>query len=843
MDLVQRKLTKAEWESIEIPEQENEKEILKMILHGYSNVNITINKSKSILSYLKINSKESIEYEKCIQSHIYNVYFSSIVSSFKTIFKETEEEYEFLSSIQPKSKQKIKKVDAIRVDLNDISKVKHLVFEYILLNELEFILKKKDVSYHYFTLYKLSKNNIERNEYVNKIINFFLKKWEDNVCFRNIVHQCVKHIEENEILAQYTDKQLYDHQKNIFTLTKLPDPKLILYIAPTGTGKTLTPLALSENYKIIFVCAARHVGLAFARSCITMNKKIAFAFGCKSTDEIRLHYFSAKDYVKDRKSGGIFKVDNSVGDKVEIMICDIQSYLSAMYYMMAFEPDCHKLLTYWDEPTITMDYTEHPLHEIIHKNWSENLIPNIVLSSATLPKAHELPNTISHFYEKFPNGQIHSIISHDCKKSIPLINNNGFVVLPHYLTDDYQKLLVCVKHCKDYLTILRYFDLPEISAFLQFMEEKLSPKNQIDRHFTSLDDITIQNIKEYYLYVLENIQETEWAMIFGQLQILRKQRIVNNDTIDIKGVRKTTEFRKIKSIGPGINVTPPVLNNQCAMYITTKDAYTLTDGPTIFLTQSIEKIANFYIQQSNIPKIVMDSILAKIEFNNNLNEKISILEKKIEDISHRNETTNDKAVSKPKTGKKEKNIEEDSSLRMMAVNLEKMQGSFKSVQLNDVYIPNKLEHVKKWMNETSRPERCYTSDIDEITIIQIMSLKVDDGWKILLLLGIGVFTNHENIEYIEIMKKMASLQRLYLIIADTDYIYGTNYQFCHGYISKDLQMSQDKIFQAIGRTGRGNIHQTYTIRFRDDNQLHLLFYPTEFKPEMYNMNRLFSGDN
>ena len=54
MDLNQRKLTKSEWDSIEIPISENEKQILKMIIDGYSNVNIRINNHDSIFTYLKI---------------------------------------------------------------------------------------------------------------------------------------------------------------------------------------------------------------------------------------------------------------------------------------------------------------------------------------------------------------------------------------------------------------------------------------------------------------------------------------------------------------------------------------------------------------------------------------------------------------------------------------------------------------------------------------------------------------------------------------------------------------------------------------------------------------------
>jgi len=111
---------------------------------------------------------------------------------------------------------------------------------------------------------------------------------------------------------------------------------------------------------------------------------------------------------------------------------------------------------------------------------------------------------------------------------------------------------------------------------------------------------------------------------------------------------------------------------------------------------------------------------------------------------------------------------------------------------------------------------------------------------VLLMMGIGVFINHENITYTEIMKRLADEQKLYMIIASSDYIYGTNYQFCHGYLSKDLDLTQEKIFQAMGRIGRNNIQQTYTIRFRDDQQILKLFTSETDKPEIINMNKLFN---
>jgi hypothetical protein len=294
-----------------------------------------------------------------------------------------------------------------------------------------------DWQLNYFTLSKLMLNNIEKlNRFVILICSTILENLEKEVNLLDIVRNAYDYIERNSSLLKYGDLSLYEHQKEIFVTMKQPNPKLVLYIAPTGTGKTLTPLGLSEAKKIIFVCAARHVGVALARAAISINKRIAFAFGCSSADDIRLHYFAAKDFTRDKRSGRIKKVDNSVGDKVEIIICDIRSYLPAMFYMIAFNKP-EDIITYWDEPTITMDYTDHGLHAIIKANWSKNLIPNVVLSSATLPKLYELDQTIADFKTKFADYTsvtinddcevtrvvrqpiIHNIVSHDCRKTIP----------------------------------------------------------------------------------------------------------------------------------------------------------------------------------------------------------------------------------------------------------------------------------------------------------------------------------------------------------------------------------------------------------------------------------------
>ena len=92
------------------------------------------------------------------------------------------------------------------------------------------------------------------------------------------------------------------------------------------------------------------------------------------------------------------------------------------------------------------------------------------------------------------------------------------------------------------------------------------------------------------------------------------------------------------------------------------------------------------------------------------------------------------------------------------------------------------------------------------------------------------------------MKRLAYEQRLYIIIAASDYIYGTNYSFCHGFIGKDLtHMTQQKIIQAMGRIGRNKVQQDYTIRFRDDDIMMRLFTKMEHNLEAVNMSTLFNS--
>ena len=849
--IIQGRLTKSEWNNMEIPVSPDELSIIKLIRDSYHNVQMKMNGNTSMIGVLKTSSSPEMH------AHLYQKHFESIVSECVKTYKLPEFSFDNSNGHNgnghKNSKNKIteiKKIDAIRIKNNESAINLKNIFEYTILKICKLLLSKKakwddekgekeekdanndsgsdsesdddDIDScswmsYYYALKMNMKNSIDHmNTHVLQFVNYLLDMFENDVDITSFIQYSEYFVEKNHLCTKFKDIELYDHQKQILTHAKSPNPKLVLYIAPTGTGKTLTPIGLSEKHKVIFVCAARHVGLALAKSAISIQKRIAFAFGCKSVDDIRLHYFAVKEATRDWRTGGIRKVDNSIGDNVDIIISDIQSYLHAMFYMKAFNP-VENIILFWDEPTITMDNETHEYHNIIHKNWKQNIIPNVVLSSATLPHEQELQATIADFKSRFSNAQVVSIVSHDCCKSIPIVNKGGCVQLPHTLFSNYADVLSSVAHCEKHKTLLRYFGIGKICDFISFVNKKQYYSNQrysVQRYFSSLDEITHTSIKLYYLTLLKNITQkpelNAWSIIYDHFK----------------------ECDKLyESTG----------------YITTSDAHTLTDGPTIFLTNDVEKIASFCLQTAQIPAQLIDDIMASIHHNNKLSEQIETIEKQIEDLLAESEKGSASSAGDDGKDKKNKFLDkkmDSGEVKLLNQKLQDLNEKVKRTALHDLFIPNRPAHLDKWFKGSFGPsgKKPWSGDIQDGYVEKIMLLSVESHWKILLLMGIGAITDHKNAKYNEIMKELAQDQKLFLIIASSDYIYGTNYQFCHGYISRDLHdMTQEKTIQAMGRVGRNSIQQDYTIRFRDDDLIQKLFLPSTNKLEADNMNKLFSS--
>ena len=855
MDLTQSKLTKKEWETIETPISSDERKILKMIISGYDDVNIHSNNNMSMFSFLKIDITTEIE------MYLYQKYFSPIITLIVLKYNLVPSNL-LIPSIEGLSLKRLKSADNIRLQNLEINigKNKHYIFEFLLIELASNLLKnlkknQNEYAFYLYTLIQLKKSSIHNiNQYVTEFIDNVIQLSSAKTNIGNIIHNSYEFIEKNNYLLQYEDLTLFSHQKDLFSICKqnIETPKLILYTAPTGTGKTLSPIGLSNQYRIIFVCVARHVGLALAKSAVSMEKKVAFAFGCETASDIRLHYFAATNYVKNSRSGAIAKVDNSQGQKVEIMICDVQSYLTAMYYMLSFN-DVNNIITYWDEPTITMDYKEHDLHKTIKRNWSENKIPKLVLSCATLPKEHEIMDVICDFRSKFENAEIHNVTSFDCKKSIPILNKDSYSVLPHTYNDNYKDLIECVDYCSDNKTLLRYFDLREIIRFIEYINTNqfADEKYNIDSYFSNISEITMNSLKCYYLLLLKHIHSDKWSIIYEYMKTTQQRKFTDNKIVKSKSMdnssssrnNNTNVFSRTVSVSSVENNAKPVGSTASnGILLTTSDAYTLTDGPTIFLTEDVKKIGSFYIQQSNISASVFQNILSKITKNNEIAQKIEKLESII--TEKQNKSSNNDDGDKPeKSGKDGNDVKMSKEIQKMMEDINNLRREIRIISLNPMYIPNTVQHQNIWTPNGNVYENVFLPTIDEDTTKSIMALDIENNLKVLLLLGIGMFMDKPNIQYMEIMKRLADTQKLFIIIASSDYIYGTNYQFCHGIIGKDLtNMTQQKTLQSMGRIGRNKIQQDYTVRFRDDEMIKCLFKKPDYNIEAENMIKLFTSD-
>jgi len=817
MDLTQSKLSRAEWETIEVPVTENEKSVLKLICNGFHNVNEKYNKHMSLLSFVKIEKTDEIE------QMIYNKYFEETIRKISD--KNNDETIKKIvndNNTSVRSVKALKSADNLRIQNLDknIKTNTQYIFDFVVLellcNLIENIYNRNiKYAFNLYTLMQLQKSSIRNiNRVLLKVINSVIEYANTFTQPNEVIYNAYSFIERNKYLLEYEDMTLYNHQKEIFSLFKQETyvPKFVLYTAPTGTGKTITPVGLSSKYRVIFVCVARHIGLALAKASISIGKKIAFAFGCASAEDIRLHFYAAIDYTRNKRSGGIGKVDNSVGDNVEIMVCDVQSYLTAMHYMLAFNP-AEQIITYWDEPTITLDSEDHALHAVIHRNWVENQIPNMILSCATLPANNELQPVFADFKSKFVDAEVYNVTSYDCRKSIPIIDKQGYYVLPHNLYNTYDELRACAEYCNQNKTILRYFDLQEIIKFVTYVNENkmIDETYYINNYFEgSINEITMNRLKTYYLELLLHIKPDSWSSLYTFSQESKKMKFkTNNATSATNG-----------------------------LLLTTSDAYTVTDGPTIFLTENAYKIGTFYIQQSKIPDHEFQRILENITKNDEVAKKIDVIEHTITALEEKTNTTDND--TKRDTGKTSNEGKMSNETTKLLTEINKLRQKIQLTTLDSKYVPNTKTHLDLWSSNTKN-ENVFVSNIDTDTAKDIMSLDIDNKLKVLLMLGIGLFVDNLNVKYMEIMKRLADEQRLFIIIADTDYIYGTNYQFCHGMIGKDLtKMTQQKTLQAMGRIGRNNVQQDYTIRFRDDDMIKRLLETPEYNLEAVNMCKLLN---
>ena len=475
-----------------------------------------------------------------------------------------------------------------------------------------------------------------------------------------------------------------------------------------------------------------------------------------------------------------------------MLICDVQSYEIAMLYMLSFfEKD--KIIIFWDEPNISMNNDTHILHDSIKHIWSINQINNIILSSATLPNYEELSPMIEKF-TKLYKGSIHYIETQDETTNITLLDTDGNIIMPHniFLTVDKFNEFID-KHAYSHS---KYLSVVECAEFVLYMCRNVFSSSIIKEEFPLVQDITSQKIRDLYYKVCKKIKPSEWSFV----------------------IQSYNSCKKVKRFDIGNEIT-------------TKYSHTLTYGPTIYLCQDIDMCINYFVENSSIHESVFNELEKNIDMNNDVIDKMNKMKKIVEDKTLKDEENENKMAEQ----------RFDPAIKKIIGDIDLMEKSLKDIQLNPLYIPNSKPHFEKWYNKDKyEGSNVFTSNVDEQFVRRIMKLSIDTNYKILLLMGIGIFNPTLKLdEYNDIMKELADHKQLLFIIAGSEYINGTNYQFYHGYLADDiLNINQETIIQSIGRVGRKEKNRSFTFRFRDNKIIDLLFIKQSML-EIDNINSLF----
>ena len=95
------------------------------------------------------------------------------------------------------------------------------------------------------------------------------------------------------------------------------------------------------------------------------------------------------------------------------------------------------------------------------------------------------------------------------RKLFRILDQKGFIVLPHLIFKEYEDVKNCVKYLNNNKTILRYFDSGEITKFILYVNKNnlLKERYIINNYFQDINNINVIKLKEYYILILSKLKK------------------------------------------------------------------------------------------------------------------------------------------------------------------------------------------------------------------------------------------------------------------------------------------------------------------------------------------------
>lgn len=584
---------------------------------------------------------------------------------------------------------------------------------------------------------------------------------------------------------------------------------LMFYKTLTGLGKT-TMIASAcsfmrtspQKLKVIFCCSDLLQSVRI--QVLKMAYNVGIKFGIATYDSKKNNYIIKNHnncqtnaerelIVADYKSTYLILKEHETEYKNKLETTNLSKLTKSEYNKLMAEKN--KYLLFFDEPTILTDNIKNKT-VLTHLSKILNYMPaHTILSSATLPLISELSNIVDFYRQKYPDGLVTEVVSNKTLVGCFIKDFESSHIIPHYVCKNTTELGILLEKIKNFPLIGKFYTLPFLINLNDFMK-KYNQSIDID----NIDRFEQDNIFENIITLLN--------------RVLTLDQIAFDDflKIEIKDIKEEDyDMEKLNKIEPNFNIImhSKLLTTQAFKFMGC--CLIATDDPEEYVRKNFTTVLNYFKKTKKI-------ISAHENYKNYKRQKKEY-DEKIDEIE-------------ANFTKQEKRDERINKLTKPALNFPKV------LEINSTEHMNAFSQYVKGFDRTLKKE---SIDQEELNILEF---DVSDNIKLLLQMGVGIFSKNIDDSYKNKVIELLSDRKLAYIIADESFCYGANYPISHVIITDELgdKHSINTILQLIGRTSRIGKSWSGTV-YLDINTkqkiLELFKNPTFNSEEGINISRSF----
>lgn len=585
----------------------------------------------------------------------------------------------------------------------------------------------------------------------------------------------------------------YQSQIELMQTTKSTPELLCLYRVMIGGGKTTSAGALAThvttirnqqrargepvNHKLLFVCSVEPVRQQVGQIVYNMGFGLAVATIESGGTKAKI----TMNYNCQRKT-----------ENIVVILADIQSGIKLLQEadQLKQKGKPHDEYTLFvDEPTVGADQDEHPITKSIPELLS--VCPaQTFLSSASLPPQSQLPQLISLFSERFPDGKVVNVDDSSSKIGCEIIASSETSYSPYTGITSVDQLKSVISRISEQPFIGKLFTAPTtIALYTNICEAGLTPAS-VYEYFEKASNRSQRKIQEFAVsllqYMVDNCTDEQVTDICASRSYSGPSDFEpeepsteeeDDDGFEFARDEASADFQSRVNFE---DIRPED--------IVTKNSILYSNGALIASSNPIRYARDMGTHLlngiTNPSKLVSDYKKAYERYT----KEIAQIEKA------------DLSALKGKDGG--------------GFNVDMLRDQrISSVKVPTIAFPawahiNTREHLVKFSDIPLKNIDASKIRLPmELTQIDIDVLDVPE-WVILLLFsGVGIYMARNNLltdRYYETVLALAAKGQLAFLIADDSINYGANYPFSHVVISDDMvsTMSINTMFQLLGRSGR-----------------------------------------